>query len=60
MDIDNLVVTGRERGRGEVDKGKGGKIYGDRRMQHTDDALQNWTLETYVMLLNNVTPINLI
>ena len=29
-------------------------------MQYTDDVLQNYMLETYVMLLTNVTPINLI
>ena len=27
-------------------------------MQHTDDASQNSTLEPYVSLLTNVTPIN--
>ena len=29
-------------------------------MQYTDDVLQNCTLETYIILLANVTPINII
>ena len=29
-------------------------------MQYTDDLSQNYTLETYMFLLTNVTPINLI
>lgn len=29
-------------------------------MQHTDDVLQNVTLETHTILLTNVTPVNLI
>ena len=29
-------------------------------LQYADDVLQNCTLETYTMLLTNVTPINLI
>ena len=46
-----------------------GSIYGDRRdftlgggqtMQYTHDVSQNCTLETYIILLTNVTPINLI
>ena len=28
-------------------------------MQYTDDVLQNSTVETYVILLTNVNPINL-
>ena len=27
-------------------------------MQYTDNALQNYTLETYIILFVNVTPIN--
>ena len=29
-------------------------------MQYTDDILQTYTLETHIILLTNVTPINLI
>ena len=29
-------------------------------MQHTNDVLQNFTLETYIILLIHVTPMNLI
>lgn len=52
-----------------VVKGKQGQIYGTegnltlggkRRMQHTDDVAQNYTLENYIILLMNVNPINLI
>ena len=31
---------------------------GEHRMQYTDDVLQKCTLETYVILLTYVTPIN--
>ena len=52
----------------EVVKGKEGQIYGvgkdltvggKHTMQNTGDALQNCTLETYIVLLTNITPINL-
>lgn len=33
---------------------------GEQTMQYTDDALQNYTLETYIILLTVITPINLI
>ena len=33
---------------------------GEHIMQYTDDALQNFTLETNISLLTNVTTINLI
>ena len=29
-------------------------------MQHTEIRFHNYTLETYIILLNNITPINLI
>ena len=29
-------------------------------MQYTDDVLETYTLETHIILLTNVTPINLI
>ena len=29
---------------------------GEHTVQHTDDVLQNCTLETYIILLTNVTP----
>ena len=32
---------------------------GEHTMQHTGDVLHNFTLEIYIMLLTNVTPINL-
>ena len=31
---------------------------GEHTIQYTDDVLQNYTLETYEILLTNVTPIN--
>lgn len=31
---------------------------GEQTIQHTDDALQNYTPETYIILLTNTTPIN--
>lgn len=31
---------------------------GEHIIQYTDDMLQNCTPETYILLLNNVTPIN--
>ena len=33
---------------------------GEHTVQYTDDVFQNYTLETYIILLTNVTPINLI
>lgn len=63
------MVTGRQRGWGEIEEGQGGQIYilmedltlgNERTMQYTDDILQNCTVETYIILLTNVTPINLI
>lgn len=33
---------------------------GEHTIQHTDDVLQNYTLDTYIILLTNVTLINLI
>ena len=33
---------------------------GEHTMQYRDDILQNCTPETYIILLTNVTPINLI
>ena len=33
---------------------------GEHTMQYTDDVLLNCTLETYIILLTNVTSINLI
>lgn len=56
-------------GRGEVGKGKGDQIYGDRgnvtlggeqTMQYADNVLLNNTLETYMLLFTSVTLINLI
>lgn len=32
---------------------------GGHTMQYTDDVLQDCTLETYIMLFTNVTPMNL-
>lgn len=63
-----MVIRGK-RGSGELEKSKWGQTYGDgrrltlggeRTMQYTDDVLCNCTLETYIILLTNVTPINLI
>ena len=63
-----VMITMISRGKGgcsEVE-GKGG-INGDRRrfdwgdehtIQYTDDVLSNCTLETHIVLLTNVTPIN--
>ena len=57
------------KGWGENEEGKGAQIYGDRgnqtlggehTMQYTDGVLQNCTLATYIILLIDVTPINLI
>ena len=31
---------------------------GEHSIQYADDILQNYTLETYIILLANVTPIN--
>lgn len=33
---------------------------GERTKLHADDVLQNFTLETYIIVLANVTPINLV
>ena len=54
---------------GSAVKGKGGKVFGDGRrfdfgdghtMRYTDHVSQKCTLEPYIILLTNVTPINLI
>lgn len=64
------MVTSRQRGWGETEEGQGGQILyilmedltlgNERTMQYTDDILQNCTVETYIILLTNVTPINVI
>ena len=33
-------------------------LCGEHTIQYTDNVLQNYTLETYIILLTNVTPIN--
>ena len=54
----------RERGWGEVKEGKGNGDEGDLTLsdeytiRYIDDVLQNCKLETYVILLTNVIPIN--
>ena len=63
-----MMVWWLPEGRCGVRKGEGGKTYGDGRsdfgwratMQYSDDVSQNCTLETCIILLTNVTPINLI
>lgn len=59
-----MVITRGKAGLWEVEKGKGG-INGDRKTldrtmntQYTGDALQNWTLGSYIILLTNATPIH--
>ena len=53
---------------GDIVKGKGAKYLltqddltfgGGHTMQYTDHLSWKYTLETYIVLLNNVTPINL-
>lgn len=58
-----------DRKRVEIDKGKGVKYVvmernltfgGEHTMQYPDDLLLNCTLESCVVLLTNITPVNLI
>ena len=62
------TIGGNKKGSvGEVVKDRGGQTYGDRKLLDLDgentkqyrDVLKNCTLETYVILLTNVTPIYL-
>ena len=68
-DTDNSIVVTRGKGgkrRQKRVKGVKYMVTGDftlgveYTMQHTDDVLQNCTLETYIIILTNVTLINLI
>ena len=58
------MVTRGKAEREKVNKGKGGQKRFDfgceHTMYYTDDVLLKCTFETYLILLNNVTPINLI
>ena len=45
-------------GRGVNGDGRRLDLGGEHTIQNTDDVLQNCTLETYIILLTSVTPIN--
>ena len=67
IDTDNTTADARVKGGGGLGKGKGGQytvtedlaLDGEHTMQYTVSMLQMCAFETYIILLTNATPVNL-